>query len=213
MRKLLLAIGLACLPLSPALGEEGRAGSFDYYILSLGWSPSWCATTSDARDATECRPHQGKGFTLHGLWPQYEQGWPSDCRSAVREATRAETAAMTDLMGSAGLAWHEWKKHGRCSGLPAADYFALARRAYGTVTLPPLLAHLSKDIRLPASLVEKAFLDANPRLAPDMLTITCEEGRIAEVRLCLRRDLTPRSCGGDALRDCRAPSALMEKRR
>ena len=155
MHKLLVAI-ISALVLSvpgPLFAEDERAGDFDYYILSLGWSPSWCATTGDARGADQCGPSHNHAFTLHGLWPQYETGWPSDCWSAERAATRAETAGMADIMGSSGLAWHEWKKHGRCSGLPAADYFDLARRAYARVTIPPVFAHLSRDIRLPASVV------------------------------------------------------------
>lgn len=213
MRKLLLAAMLTLVLSAPGplFAEHGRAGDFDYYILSLGWSPSWCATTGDARGDDQCRPGHDYAFTLHGLWPQYETGWPSDCWSAERAATRAETAGMADIMGSSGLAWHEWKKHGRCSGLPAADYFALARRAYGRVTLPPRFAHLTKDIRLPASVVEDAFLEVNPDLERHMITVTCDQGRIDEVRLCLTPDLVPRSCGADAQRDCKMKDALMEK--
>ena len=46
MHKLLVAI-ISALVLSvpgPLFAEDERAGDFDYYILSLGWSPSWCAT-------------------------------------------------------------------------------------------------------------------------------------------------------------------------
>ncbi len=118
---------------------------------------------------------------------------------------------MADIMGSSGLAWHKWKKHGRCSGLSAADYFALARRADKAVTPPPLPAHLTRDIRLPASVVEDTFLEANPGLERNMITVTCNRGRIAEVRLCLTQDLTPRPCGKNVARDCRLKDALMEK--
>ena len=35
-----------------------------------------------ATPATEqCDPDRDLGFTLHGLWPQYEEGWPEDCDS------------------------------------------------------------------------------------------------------------------------------------
>lgn len=210
MRKTLLS----CLLLSataPAWADGEPAGRFDYYVLSLGWSPAWCATTGDARGDDQCDPRHDYGFTLHGLWPQYELGWPSYCRTTVREATRAETAAMADITGSAGLAWHEWKKHGRCSGLNAADYFALSRQAYEGVTVPAIFAGLKRDIRLPARVVEDAFLEANPDLDRNMITVTCDQGRIAEVRLCLTKDLVPRACGEDAVRDCRMQDALMEK--
>ncbi|MCY1126599.1 ribonuclease T2 [Frigidibacter sp. RF13] len=203
-----LSLGLSAA--GPARAEGERAGDFDYYILSLGWSPSWCALEGDARGDRQCDAGRGFGFTLHGLWPQYEEGWPSYCRSVVREATRAETAAMVDIMGSAGLAWHEWKKHGRCSGLSAGDYFALSREAYRAVTIPAALRDLARDIRLPASVVEEAFIEANPGLAPGMITVTCEDDRIDEVRLCLDPDLGFRACAPNAARDCRLKDALMD---
>ncbi|PKP74931.1 MAG: ribonuclease T [Alphaproteobacteria bacterium HGW-Alphaproteobacteria-6] len=203
-------LALVLLSVSPALAGGERAGNFDYYILALSWSPTFCALEGDARGADQCDPRHDSSFTLHGLWPQYEFGWPSDCRTGERDPSRAETAAMADVMGSGGLAWHEWKKHGRCSGLSARDYFALSRRALAAVTIPPALAGLDRDVRLPASVVEEAFVEANPGLGRNMITITCKAGRIEEARLCLTRDLKPRACGPDAARDCRMPDALME---
>jgi ribonuclease T2 len=64
--------------------------------------------------------------------------------------------------------------------------------------------------RLAASAVEQAFLEANPGWTADMLTITCKDGRIREVRLCLTRDLAPRPCGAGVGRDCALRDALME---
>lgn len=195
----------------PTGAAADQAGDFDYYVLSLGWSPTWCALTGDARGDDQCDARHDYSFTLHGLWPQHEMGWPSDCRTSTRDPSRSDTAAMADIMGSGGLAWHEWKKHGRCSGLTATDYFALARRAYDSVTLPPVLATLDRDVKLPARVVEDAFIEANPALSRTMITVTCEAGRIDEVRICLTKGLSPRDCGQDAQRDCRMQDALMEK--
>ncbi|WP_343080825.1 ribonuclease T2 [Ostreiculturibacter nitratireducens] len=203
-----LALAL-CLAASPALAEGERAGDFDYYVMSLSWSPTWCALEGDARGDDQCDARHDYTFTLHGLWPQYEAGWPSYCRTAEREATRAETAAMADIMGSAGLAWYEWKKHGRCSGLSASQYFEVSREAYESITVPKVFGGLDRDVKLPARVVEEAFLEANPKLAPNMITITCKEGMIQEARICLTRDLEPRPCGIDVARDCRMPDALM----
>ncbi|MEX5727749.1 ribonuclease T2 [Rhodovulum iodosum] len=205
MRWLVLLILSATL----ARAEDERAGRFDYYVLSLSWSPGWCASEGARRDAPQCAPGRGLGWMLHGLWPQYEEGWPSFCRTPRRDPSRADTRAMTDIMGSAGLAWHQWKKHGRCSGLTADAYFDAARRAYEAVTRPEVFRKLPKTVRLPARVVEDAFLAANPGWAADMLTITCKNGRIQEARLCLTRDLVPRRCGEDIDDDCRLNGALM----
>jgi ribonuclease T2 len=112
-------------------------------------------------------------------------------------------------MASGGLAWHQWKKHGRCSGLSSKAYFALSREAYASVTRPEVFRKLSKTVKVPAKVVEEAFLEANPKLSPDMITITCKGRHIQEARVCLTKDLEPRLCGRDVIRDCTA-SALFD---
>jgi ribonuclease T2 len=194
----------------PALADGERAGDFDYYVLSLSWSPNWCALEGDAEDSPQCDADRDLGWVLHGLWPQYEDGWPSFCRTTERDPTRRETAAMADIMGTSGLAWYQWKKHGRCAGLPPEDYFALARDAYGQVNLPDVFTRLDRSVRLPASVVEDAFLEANPEWEPDTVTITCRSDRIQEARVCLSKDLEPRACGADVVRDCRMQDALFD---
>lgn len=207
--RVILAALLAVLTATAAPAEGEKAGDFDYYLLSLSWSPSWCRLEGDAREAPECRRGAGRGFTLHGLWPQRESGWPSHCRTAEHDPTRQESAAMADVMGSSGLAWYQWKKHGRCSGLSARAYYATMRRAFATIALPEVFGQIDRPLTLPAQVVEDAFLDANPGLTRDQITVTCAEGMIQEVRLCLTRDLRPRRCGTDAIRDCRLKDALL----
>ena len=212
MRVIIGAILMACaLALPPAsLRAEGeRAGNFDYYVMALSWSPNWCAREGDARGEAECRTGAGRSFTLHGLWPQFEEGWPSYCRTGAADPTRGETAAMADLMGSGGLAWYQWKKHGRCTGLSPQDYYATLRRAFATVEIPPVLKGLTRRLELPASVVEDAFLETNPHLARDQITVTCSGDMIQEVRICLTRDLQPRRCGPDVIRDCRLKDAVL----
>jgi ribonuclease T2 len=187
-----LLTGLILLLFASAARAEGEpAGEFDYYVLSLGWSSTWCSLTGDARHDPQCDEGRGFSFTLHGLWPQFTEGWPSYCRTVARDPSRGETAAMADIMGGSGLAFYEWKKHGRCSGVSAPDYFVLSRKAFEAVVIPEVLKDLAKDVTLPASVVEDAFLEANPALSADMLTITCESGMIDEVRICLAPNLTP----------------------
>ncbi len=193
---------------TPALAEGERAGDFDYYVLSLSWSPTWCALEGDDRGSPQCE--RRVGWVVHGLWPQFEEGWPSFCRTTAHDPSRRETAAMADVMGESGNAWHQWRKHGRCSGLSPEDYFATAREALDRVVLPDVFERLDEAVSLPAAVVEEAFLEANPGWSADMVTITCRAGRIQEARVCLTRDLDPRRCGADVSRDCRMPDALME---
>lgn len=212
MRQLSLSAALLALALlaTPAAAEGERAGDFDYYVLALSWSSSFCTLEGDARREDQCDPRHAHSFTLHGLWPQNERGWPSYCHTPQRDPARPETAAMADIMGSGGLAWYQWKKHGRCSGLPAAEYLEASREAYEAITIPTVLARLNRDVTLPARVVEEAFLDANPGLTAQGITITCEAGMIREARICLTKDMEFRACGAEVARDCTLPAALMQ---
>lgn len=210
--RLILALLIipASLTSAPLRTDGERPGEFDYYVMALSWSPNWCALEGDARRSPQCRADSGHGWMLHGLWPQYHRGWPSFCRTTEPQPTPAMTAAMADIMGTPGLAWHQWRKHGVCSGLSARAYFDLSRRAYDSITRPDVFRQLERPVRLPASLIEEAFLRDNPGLEPDMLTITCREGRIQEARLCLSKDLNPVPCGRDVVRDCTLRDALFD---
>ncbi|MFV0358934.1 ribonuclease T2 family protein [Tropicimonas sp.] len=198
---------LAMAGAAPAEGE--RAGDFDYYVMSLSWSPSFCAIEGDRRGGEQCDPARHAGWVLHGLWPQHEDGWPSFCTASARNPARHQTDGMADIMGSPGLAWYQWKKHGRCSGLSAHDYFALSRRAFESVARPQVLHRLTEAVVLPASVIEEAWLEANPALSADMVTITCRDGRIMETRICLTKELQPRDCAPDTRRDCTLNRALL----
>ncbi|SFB01173.1 ribonuclease T2 [Poseidonocella pacifica] len=203
---------LLCLLLltGMARADGDRAGVFDYYVLSLSWSPTWCALEGDSRNSPQCDPARDHGWVLHGLWPQYHRGYPANCPSTARNPTRTETAQMADIMGTSGLAWYQWQKHGRCTGLSSQRYFSTARAAYDAVNRPEVFRKLTDPVRLPARVVEEAFLKANPAWEPDMITITCKAGRIQEARLCLSKALDPVPCGQDVVRDCRADDALFD---
>lgn len=177
---------------------SGDDAPFDYYLLALSWSPSFCETRPDS---DQC----GKGlrFVMHGLWPQYERGYPENCYTAAnRRVPGRLLRAYRDLAPSQGLLAHQWRKHGSCAGMSAEQYFQTARAARQRIAIPQALKNASKSARLDPRVIETAFLQANPGLDRDEVTITCSRGDLAEVRVCLSRDLEPRRCGADVIRDC-----------
>jgi ribonuclease T2 len=197
---------LAALVISLA-ATPGLAQDFDYYVLSLSWSPTWCAGEADRRDEEQCHPSRDLEFTLHGLWPQYEAGgWPEFCRTVERDPSRGQTREMADIMGSSGLAWYQWKKHGRCSGLSARDYFETSRFAFGLLNAPDLDG---ADGRISSAALVERFVSQNPGLKPQNMIVTCRGGQLREVRVCLDKNLSPRACSRDVRDDaCRTRGPL-----
>ncbi len=204
MRKLCATILMAW----PFIGQSETAQEFDYYVLSLSWSPTWCVLEGDRRGSDQCHARHDHGWILHGLWPQFEEGYPEYCQTAERPPSHRMTSDMADIMGTPGLAWHQWKKHGTCSGLSAPNYYAASRRAYEAVIRPPVLRRLTEPVRLSPKVIEDSFLRANPDLSADQITVTCREGHIQEVRICLSKALDLRACGADVSKDCAARSAI-----
>ena len=128
--------------------REHEPGVFDYYLLALSWSPTYCADSGEQRRDPQCSPRSGRpyAFVLHGLWPQYERGWPQDCRSSDRGfVPRPVADRMLDIMPSKRLVFHEYRKHGTCSGLGVDGYFDLARQLYEKVKIPRRFVGLADD--------------------------------------------------------------------
>ncbi|SRR5574337_1068435 len=202
----LLALAGATLALARGHGHRSsndQSGNFDYWLMALSWSPSYCLTHAD--DATQCR-HRGYGFVLHGLWPQNRKGFgPEHCATIAtpEEATIQHALA---FMPSRRLIEHEWETHGACSGLDPQGYFDLADRAFASMKVPAPLATPRKPPSMNADDIVRAFATSNPGLDANMLSIVCRDGgTLIEVRVCLNRDtLAPQACGGRVRNTCRA---------
>lgn len=206
-KRLCLALTLLATLPGAAFAQSGPKAGFDFYVLALSWAPAWCELEGDERGADACDPAADADFTLHGLWPQYEEGWPSYCRTSARDPSRRETAAMADLFGSSGAAWYQWKKHGRCSGLDPADYYEQAREAMDIVRAPEVLKRITKPLEVAPDVVEAAFQEENPELDPDEILITCRQGLILEARICMTKSLTFRDCGETLRSACKRQTA------
>ncbi len=182
--------------------DANVAGEFDFYVLALSWTPSYCATAKRP-DPDECgQPHN---FTVHGLWPQYEHGEPESCYSGSAPwVNRSTLEAVSDLIPDRGLAIHEWRKHGTCSGLRPDPYFALLRQAFEVVKIPPALAKPDEEASFAPNAIEATFISANPALPSRAIAVECDGGMLTGIRICLDKNLAFRRCGEIDDRACRA---------
>lgn len=178
-------------------------GNFDFYVLSLSWSSGFCETGGDGNGNSQCDAGSGLGFVVHGLWPQFERGFPSNCGGGG-EPSRIALNEAKGLFPDEGLARYEWRKHGACSGKNPQAYFADARRAYEALTIPDDYKHPT-DERTAAPLdVARAFISANRGLRLDAMAVACKSQTLQEVRICFAKDLRSfRDCPEVARGACR----------
>lgn len=215
----LLPVLVGLLAISGCSGEDSRkpaqaavptGAGFDFYVLSLSWSPSWCEGNDPKRKSSQCARGSGHGLVVHGLWPQYETGYPQFCQT--RQPDRVPQALgrqYLDLIPSIGLIGHQWRKHGACSGLSQDDYLAVTRAARERVAIPPELASGAgpRDLSVPA--IEAAFATKNPGMTQDMIAVTCEGRLLEEIRICFDKELNFRACPEVDSHACRRDTVLL----
>jgi ribonuclease T2 len=191
--------------------RQNQPGKFDFYVLVLSWSPSFCAANGErgfGRTDPQCggRPFS---FVVHGLWPQYERGFPEFCQVPAPRLARTIVAANLDLMPSPNLIYHEWDRHGTCSGVAATAYFDDIRKARTMVKIPSQYVDLKSPLTVAPGEVEEAFIAANPGLEHEGISVSCGGRRLDEIRICMTRDLQFRDCPALVQRSCRRDRIVM----
>ncbi len=206
MRAAAIALAALVFGLLPARAQQyGEPGQFDFYVLALSWSPSYCESQGNRADPQQCRAQKPLHFIVHGFWPQYDRGFPSDCAYNPPRVSDQTIRELQDVMPSRGLVIHQWRKHGTCSGLSPDRYFALLRKAFEKIKIPAQFAEAKQWQSVSPPDVENAFRVSNPGLQADMISVTCDRRNLREVRICLTKDLEFRACPQVDRQACRNP--------
>lgn len=212
-----LTIGLVFLLAVVALAQtpdrrQNEPGQFDFYVLALSWSPSYCeAARERAPDRAPDQQCAGRpySFVVHGLWPQYERGFPSYCRVPAPRLDRAMVSNALELMPSPRLVFHEWDRHGTCSGLSPRAYFETMRKARSVVKIPEDYLALERPLIVTPADVADEFIKANPGLSRSNMAVGCDRKRLTEIRICLTREFAFRDCPEVSRRSCRIDKVAM----
>ncbi|MGE4093755.1 MAG: ribonuclease T(2) [Candidatus Binatia bacterium] len=186
--------------------DQGRA--FDYYVLSLSWSPEFCAGSPHERVSAQCKGERKFGFVVHGLWPQYEHGYPEFCRSRSR-IDRHIIQQLLPIMPNEGLIRYQWKKHGSCSGLTTRQYAEKIEDAFALVTIPSQYKNPIQSITVNVRDLKHNFVAVNRHFTEQSFAVTCKGTFLREVRVCLDKELNPRQCGSEIRDACRSGTALL----
>jgi ribonuclease T2 len=191
----------------PTPADLVAPAQFDFYVLTLSWSPGFCDLRGARRAPAQCA--SPAGFVVHGLWPDSARGQdPRACGLAPAYIPPVALAYATRVYPSRGLAIHEWREHGTCTGLDAAHYFRAVRHAREEIAIPDAFAHAAGPFLMSPGEIAKRFQAANPGLTQASMAVTCEGGELLDVRICLTRDLsgfarcpkvTRRSCRDDSV--------------
>jgi ribonuclease T2 len=179
-------------------GNGPVAGHFDNYVLALTWLPAFC---EQHPDLAECgfAFHSPDGFAakhliLHGLWPnqshdsQHSYGFCGVspdiesldqshqwCQMPNPGLSQAALSGLAAVMPGANpqscLEWHEWYRHGSCSGYSPEEFFnragalvrAVAQSNFGNF----LAGHAGQTVEL-ADLAKAFEADYGPGSAADV---------------------------------------------
>lgn len=170
---------------------------FDYYIMALSWSPEYC-NQNGRRDQTQCGMGRKLGFVLHGLWPQYERGYPQNCNTTPLPNDLIEE--FEGLFPSNKLFQHEWRKHGTCTGLSAKAYLQQSKTFKQNLRIPRIYQAPPNAIKTSSKEIKSAFSQSNPHFTADSFAPMCNGKHLRELFVCYNLNGNPRSCSADVLR-------------
>ncbi|EYU40680.1 hypothetical protein ABFS82_14G060000 [Erythranthe guttata] len=219
----ILWIGLFCIAEINAGGDVGeflRKGGnnpreFDYFVLALQWPGTYCRRTRHCCSSNGCcrSTNAPTGFTIHGLWPNYNDGtWPSCCTGKTFDAKEVSTllsglnmywpslscGSTSNCHGGKGIFWeHEWEKHGTCASSVTGEeynYFVTALNVYFKYNVTDVLREAgyvaSDSEKYPLGGIVSAIQNAY-HSTPEL---QCSGGALQELHLCFYKDFTPRDC-------------------
>ncbi len=168
--------------------HDDVVGQFAYYKLAISRSREWCIANKKER-----YPECSREYTVHGLWPQCERGFPQYCRVTNSGLSDyVDYKKVSKITPSRCLIKHEWKKHGVCTGLKRSRYFTKAMEFWNKLTLPSM-----KPGWYDYQKIIHAWIKTNPELTADSIELACDEERrkprsdgrtLDEIRICFSKD-------------------------
>lgn len=165
-----------------------RRYAVDSYLLSLSWSPSFCADARPSGDSRFQCDQNRFAFVVHGLWPNSSLAptvadQPAYCREATPISVATHKAHLCTVPG-VKLMTHEWQKHGVCAFATPDAYFGKIAELRAKLRLPDF--NVVADRPVTAGIIRDAFVKANPQLPRTSIMVDVDrKSRLNEVRLCL----------------------------
>lgn len=212
------------LPLLLLLGTcsanliRGGQKEFDYFTLALTWSGTECLSVKDSCPTNACsRSEVETGFTINGLWPDYDDGtWPSCCEGAKYDENEISiisndlskywpsysciSSSACGSLDASDLAY-EWAKHGTCSSPVLGnqyEYFSTALMLYFKYNI---LEILSESGYLPSNTAEykvEGIISAIQSALKVTPVVKCKSDAVEQVQICFDKTLQLQECPSTA---------------
>jgi ribonuclease T2 len=190
--------------------ESASPGEFDYYLLSLSWSPDYCATHPTAQ---ECGGVKKFAFIAHGLWPEQNNGgYPENCGGPAFDPSQLPPG-LDAVIPNVTLEQHEWQTHGTCSGLSENQFFTALENAFHEIQIPLPYQQPPSAVRVAPATLKQQFQTANPAIPLTGFSVQCSGSYLSEVRVCLDKGLKGRPCGSGVRDSCRAGTIILRPAR
>lgn len=207
---LVALLGVSAPPVSAATNGAGpQAGGtpqhYDFMILALSWSPTFCASSAKRGDSAQCQNPANRGFVVHGLWPQANDGARLRCGDGKAEFSKALFERALDVFPDLNLAQAQWQRHGQCFGLSPDVYLDRTETARSKLVIPERLRAITQPASLGPEDIRRDFVRANSGLTVDAISVSCRKSTLVEVLICMKSDLSGfEPCPQVAKRSCRA---------
>ncbi|KAI0529373.1 hypothetical protein KFK09_001922 [Dendrobium nobile] len=187
---------------------------FDYFALALQWPGSYCQRTRHCCSSSACcQSNPLAEFTIHGLWPDYNDGhYPSCCRNSDFSIKKI-SSLMPELQkhwpslscgspslchGGKGLFWaHEWEKHGTCSYpviLDEYSYFSVALDLYFKYNITKILSNEGILASNAETYSVEDIISAIKKAVGALPLLECRRGSLEELQLCFDKKFKPQDC-------------------
>lgn len=166
--------------------EDKRSDHFDYYALAVSWAPQFCCRNPDRCVREDM--NEGNSLTAHGLWPsRFDGTFPTNCKHEGSQQGKLS-----------GRRKHEYRKHGSCSNLSAAMYFAIEdqlmqrpeiKALFNTINLSTKDIPLdTKDSKVPNSSIRVLPVEELHRAAKYKIGVkTSKLCQLEELTLCYEK--------------------------
>ncbi len=183
-----VAVGAA--PAVSTSPDPDRPIRYDFVILALSWSPTYCASSVRRGQTDQCQNPANRGFVVHGFWPQSRDGARLRCAEGRADFSKALFERALQVFPDLDLAEKQFQRHGECFEFSPDSYLDVTAQARSKIVVPDFLRALDRPLSIAPEEIRSAFANSNSGLSRDSISVSCRKSTLVEVLICMKSDLS-----------------------